>query len=252
MHQLCEASRKCQEIVFLTQIAAGFKAVYLTKAVRGSCTAEAHWAVRCCFLMGCFNKEMKVCGCKSADAPLSFVPRELTLCGLQGGIGTTKCANTEPPLRGRSRAGWEWLMGQESDTLRGSASDPRPAPLLRRHRTQPAQWQRRRPHTTRFLSVIYPQCHGPFLPPEGFKNLCRGGEAKLLWLVPSFPLRCRHEGLFTHGSQLDPSQMNSLHRHTKGSFASALKGNLQRRSDFCLIPHQTAGMSAANCTTSFH
>lgn len=49
----------------------------------------------------------------------------------------------QDPLRLWRRGGWEWLMGQWSDTLRSSASDPQPAPLLRCHPTKPAQWQRR-------------------------------------------------------------------------------------------------------------
>lgn len=200
---------------------------------------------------------MKACGYKNADAPLSFVMREADFVGPPGWHQDHQVREHGAPFEGPQQGRLGMINGpREWHALWLSFRPPASSPAVPPPDAASSVTAQTPTHTTRFLSVIYPQCHSPFLPLESFKNLFRGGEAKLLWLVPSFPLRCQHEGLFTHdkcnSSQLDLSQMNSLHRHTKGSFTSVLKENLQRESDFCLIPHQTAGMSAANCTTSFH
>lgn len=111
------------------------------------------------------------CLCVCVDPRLFWVHRLSTWSwlGLPGWHRDHLVRAHRAPLRCWSRAGWEWLMGQQSDTLRGSASDLQPAPLLRCHPTQPAQWRCRLYTQHAFLGVTYPTyplCHFPLSPPE--------------------------------------------------------------------------------------
>lgn len=85
-----------------------------------------------------------------------------------------------------------------------------PAVLPPDSRSQPSVRAVLCPHTTHFLSVIYPT-YPPVTPPppiptslapKSIKQLCSSSISSF-WLVPSSLLRCRHRGLFT-GRQRQP------------------------------------------------
>lgn len=111
--------------------------------------------------------------------------------GLPGWHQDHPGACTSSPLWGRwRRGGWEWVTGQRSDTLRGSASDARassPVALLP-ETTSSVTAAFTRPHTTRFLCVTYPTyplCHSPPLPPQkSIKKLYSGGISLFGWYHP--------------------------------------------------------------------
>lgn len=136
-----------------------------------------------------------LCVCVDAQSFVSTVCLHARDRGLPGWHQDHLVRAHRAPLRRSSRAGWEWLMGQRSDTLRSSASDPQPDPLLRCHPTQPAQWQ----HTTHVLSVTYPtypRCHLPLSPQKALRNSCSGGITKPLWLWYYPPCCAVHTGVF--------------------------------------------------------
>ena len=154
---------------------------------------------------------VRMCGCSALCVHrLSTWSR---LPGLPGWHRDHLVRAHRAPLRRWSRAGWEWLMGQRSDTLRGSASDPQPALLLRCHPTQAAQWQRCLYAHTQHPppSVTYPThplCHFPLVPPKSIKELCTGGISSFGWCHP--PCCAVDTGVFLLEDKGDNWQLDQL------------------------------------------